>query len=151
MKYETRADLLIAVGESIKMQIAAGAIPKMKHRGNMAHIENIAFIAAPSEYELPLAVVEGKPVFIGDELYCKYPGCLTCTDTGVSKFKATEGDDYEFASWNPPKPKTVMVELLREDAEYIIKITKKRPTEKYVIDRVGAACRQALNEEGSEA
>ena len=65
------------------------------------------------EYEpvrKPLAYVEGKPVFVGDELY---------TEDG-RKFIAPIGNSFgEYMtfgaghkwSWNPPKPNTVMVEL----------------------------------------
>ena len=60
MKYESKADLLIATGESIKMQEAAGIIPILKYRGDVARIEKMSFIVPLSAYELPLTEVEGS-------------------------------------------------------------------------------------------
>lgn len=55
-----------------------------------------------------LGVVEGKPVFAGDTLY-------TC---GVP-YRFRDGDNVcDGFSWNLPKPKTILVELLVEDAEW---------------------------------
>jgi hypothetical protein len=107
-KFTSRADLLIAAGESIKMQEKAGIEPMCKLFGGKAQL--MSFRGAPSDYELPIAVVEGKPVFVGDELY---------TEDG-RKFIAPIGNSFgEYMtfgaghkwSWNPPKPRTVMVEL----------------------------------------
>jgi hypothetical protein len=68
------------------------------------------------EYRASLAEIEGRPVFEGDELYG--------TETG-EKFIASEylgglcnSYGLQKLSWNPPKPKTVTVELLREDVEF---------------------------------
>jgi hypothetical protein len=66
----------------------------------------------PGECELALTIVEGKPVFVGDELYSKINGWAYIINQ----------HNYDFAnySWNPPKPKTVLVELLVEDVEYYV-------------------------------
>lgn len=119
LKYTNRADLLIAAGESIKMQEKKLDInPICKCNGNLqtmaaSSFDNFGFMRA--DYEFPLAVVEGKPVFAGDKLY---------TSTGLEyiahksiAFNVSEGAISQLY-WNPPKPKTVMVELLREDAEF---------------------------------
>jgi hypothetical protein len=75
----------------------------------------INFDSSPDRYEACLAVVEGKPVFKGDELYYNRVKI-------IADIKEEFGDDlvYDKLTWNPPKPKTVMVELLVEDAQYII-------------------------------
>ena len=86
--------------------------------------------------ELALAIVEGKPVFDGDTLY---------TNTGNKFVVSKLAQHYQaFAnnySWNPPKPKTVMVELLVDDAEYYAGCTSY---ERYT--NLGNACRKALGE-----
>lgn len=60
-----------------------------------------------SKPKFALGVVEGKPVFEGDVLYCEGGSCKF-------QFGPIEGN----WSWTPPKPKTVMIELLREDVEH---------------------------------
>jgi hypothetical protein len=64
--------------------------------------------------ELALGIVEGKPVWEGDTLYDSETGAVTLSfDCG----HPCRGDGknigwaWERLSWNPPKPKTVMVEL----------------------------------------
>ena len=65
------------------------------------------------DYQLALAIVEGKPVFPGDEIWC-----LGATN-GWFKTTMTKALISENLSRNPPKPKTVTIELSREDAEQI--------------------------------
>jgi hypothetical protein len=118
MKYTSRADLLIAAGESIKMQEKAGIEPRFKYQGEIRYPHNQSFMENEHSYEFPLSVVEGKPAFVGDVLYDEQGRRWIADDenfaTGVDK---TLWYGYNKMSWNPPKPKTVMVELLREDAE----------------------------------
>ena len=71
-------------------------------------------------YEFALTIVEGKPVFNGDKLYDKNTGeARIINGTAIWRNNVPQ---YNWIaqnfSWNQPKPKTVMVELLREDAEY---------------------------------
>ena len=123
MKYTNRADLLIAAGESIKMQEKAGIEPVCKLGCTVDSIDNLVFDCGLENYEFPLAVVpdetgKGKPVFIGDELYCE----------GVErrvKFRAGDyiGDSSRW-SWNPPKPKTLLVELPWAIAEIYVESYK---------------------------
>lgn len=84
--------------------------------------------SSPQEWQFAIAEVEGKPVFIGDELYSTNTGrkfqvhstresrkeilLLECYDQGHNEFCVKQ------CSWNPPKPKTVMVEMRTEVAEY---------------------------------
>jgi len=78
------------------------------------------------DYEFALAIVEGKPVFKGDVLYHYLvpEGCriVSLNEKGLIAFsfenKINDFVFYKNLSWNKPKPKTVMVELLREDVEY---------------------------------
>ena len=67
------------------------------------------------DYQLALAIVEGKPVFEGENLYCHNGVPYTAKDGEQEHF-------YASLSWNPPKPKTVTVELSRDDAERIASI-----------------------------
>jgi hypothetical protein len=125
-QFTNRADLLIAAGESIRMQENAGIKPQCKYSGEIVRIGGTEeqegyypFALGYGEYEFPLAVVEGRPVFVGDELYCK-DGCKhKIIDVAEDGNLYAGGNDYftiGFMSWNPPKPKTVIVELLRDDA-----------------------------------
>ena len=96
--------------------------------------------------ELAFAIVEGKPVFKGDELWNVpnrfkftadyYEGGLLgsrkCNSEGQSVAWLTD------CSWNPPKPRTVMVELLVEDVEKLCGIFDSA--------NIGRACRKALGE-----
>ncbi|MDD1607120.1 MAG: hypothetical protein LUQ18_01200 [Methylococcaceae bacterium] len=64
-------------------------------------------------YEFAIAVVEGKPVFKGDIIYYIPNG----GEQLVGDYTSIEDGKW---SWTPPKSKTVMVELLREDAEWFV-------------------------------
>ena len=96
----------------------------------------------------PLCVVEGKPVFKGDKLYCKDGTYIVINDikndaliadcsNGLRNSEYTFG----FVSWNPPK-RTVMVEMLVEDAEYFTTTSVLSN----MTQRMNAACRKALEE-----
>lgn len=64
---------------------------------------------SPYGYELALGIIEGKPVWEGDELYY---GDKKTTAT------AAQGGHFTGWSWLPPKPKTAPVYLLVDDIEY---------------------------------
>lgn len=61
------------------------------------------FIEDPKEYSFPVAIVEGKPVFIGDELFNAFGEKMKVFD--VQDPKALS-ENY---SWSLPKPKTFML------------------------------------------
>lgn len=93
-----------------------------------------SFNTEPERYTFALAIVDDRPVFKNDYIYVGLCG---------DKYSANKELFYmyrgNFFSWNPPKPKTVMVELLREDAEEITKY----PT---AWKNIAEACKKALNE-----
>jgi len=145
MKYESRADLLIAAGQSLKIQEEANIEPKFKW-----DYTTPTEFTAPFEFlydfllndndilendiYFPVAVVEGKPVFINDELWdINHLGRKLIITNSYRNDKTW----IESTSWNPPKPKTVMVELSIADAKRLCNkcITK---------DSVADACRKAL-------
>ena len=135
MKYTSRAQLLRDAADSIEIQEKAGIEPMFKsvatgriHNFSLAQLTS----CDPNLFEFPIAVVEGKPVFVGDVLYCQ--GDKVIVNPNTCSFRHTNN-----WSWNPPKPKTVMVELLVEDADYW-------STCYAVNDRINAACRKALEE-----
>ena len=107
------------------------------------------------EIEFALAIVEGKPVFKGDELWSlpnnfKFIADHT-NDIGIwnkSLNGLSNGARFTECSWNPPKPRTVMVELLVEDAkEYARTNIEFEGSHSYgcLIGTV-KACRKALEE-----
>lgn len=151
MIYTNRAELLRAAADSIEMQEKHGIEPAFKFNHGREFGRVFCFNSLISDYEFPLAVVEGKPVFVGDELYgnescaiqnqrkviAKYfrNGCVVMENGGWYATKAI--------SWNPPKPKTVTVELLREDASHLAGVPY---TPSCNDSRIAEACRKALEE-----
>ena len=61
------------------------------------------FSMRPADYEFMVAILEDKPVFVGDKLYGKYSN----TFYTVSKEMIDRGEhdysDDNYWSWNPPK------------------------------------------------
>ena len=101
----------------------------------------------PSEWSFAIAEVEGKPVFPGDKLYddCNvrhtvpvvtgaYPGHEVMTFPSGHKW-----------TWQPKKPKTVMVEMLREDAEFFAD-NYRETFAQGGHGRIADACAKALKE-----
>lgn len=154
MKYTNRADLLIAAGESIKMQENAGIKPVCKYDGLVCSaitLEYNELARKNCSYEFPLAVVEGKAVFVGDELWCKISNHRfrvkgICNEKMSFEYATIYGDclvaSIDYVSWNPPKPKTVMVEHNEED---VIAWAKYYDDSFFGgIKRLGDDCRKAL-------
>lgn len=89
-----------------------------------------------NSYELALGIIEGKPVWRGDIYYHKTNKCLA----------RIAGEYAAECSWNPPKPKTVMVELPIEYAKACVAQSRVNvgticPD---VILEIAIACRKAL-------
>lgn len=120
--FETRAELLRAAADSIEMQEKAGIEPVCKCAGDTANIANMIFAYVSYGYEFPLAVVEGRPVWEGDELYAE--GSKETMVAGAGNALGWKHGcnicfvPLKHCSWNPPTPtpKTVMVELTVEQA-----------------------------------
>ena len=153
MKYTNRADLLIAAGESIKMQEKAYIEPVFKFDSEKRNICMYNFdYPERYDYEFPLAVVEGKPVFVGDELWNvpnNFKFEVSGADVLCDRIRILGGKLcawIEDASWNPPKPKTVMVELLREDAEFMVKAYGDMWSNGKTA-RIADCCRKALEKQ----
>lgn len=74
----------------------------------LKNISEVSFSNDPLFYGFAVAVVEGRAVFIGDVLY--FEG---------KKYAVLNTFHLPFreCSWNPPKPKTVMVEMLVDDVQ----------------------------------
>lgn len=68
MKYTSQAQLLRDAADSIEMQEKAGIVPVYKHLNKyVQEISCIDYSYLLDEREFPLVVVEGKPVFVGDD------------------------------------------------------------------------------------
>jgi len=114
MKYKgfnNRAELYRAAADSLEMQEKAGVEPLIKFDGIVSPLENCSFTGSLDRYEFPVGVVEGKHVWLGDALWCG----------GIQINVTDELFDVPRCelSWNPPKPKTVMVRLPVYVLEYI--------------------------------
>ncbi len=59
----------------------------------------------PCLYKFPVAYLENKPVFVGDKIYSKEFGNVFVID-GYDYNPNSVAQNY---SWNPPKPKTFML------------------------------------------
>lgn len=127
--FTTRAELLRAAADSIEMQEKTGE-PMYKDKGFLTQMRHASFWYNLRDYEFPLAVVEGKPVWEGDELWNKESG-----DSAL----AAPNSCWEKLSWNPPKPKTVMVELRVDAMQY-------QANTGLSSDLITEACRKALKE-----
>jgi hypothetical protein len=96
----------------------------IKHDGHV--MGSTPFFDSPASfYEFALAIVEGKPVFKGDVIYGRsgvrfiageIRDSYIC-ERGYSLRGSGVSQPPSECMWNPPKPKTVFVELLREDAK----------------------------------
>lgn len=118
----------------------------VKFDGNTTSRDSFPLFGAPETWSFAIAEVEGKPVFVGDELYSVINGNkYTATEAGWAFDNWTHGPcaSVENMSWNPPKPKTVMVEMLVEDAEYYAANESDRGQR---LDRHIAACKKALED-----
>ena len=110
----------------------------VKLDGKLLHRQSIfSFSDTSIDYEFALALIGNQPVFKGSVLYFNKTGMAT--QVGYHNYPLTD----EHYSWYPPKPKTVMVELLREDAEAIASLNAEGFSQ---AQRVEDACRKALSE-----
>ena len=137
--FSTRAEILRAAADSIEMQEKAGVAPYFRYENSewCIYVESALLFYNQSSIEFPLAVVEGKHVWEGDELWLLATGeKVTAGQYPISLILAT-------GSWNPPKPKTVMVELLVEDVENLANHCTRVGASS---ERVYQACRKALEE-----
>ena len=89
-----------------------------------------SFELEPEKYEFALAIVENMPVWEGNCLYSK--------TSGQSYFAQSNCRNFEDLTWSLPKPKTVKIELLREDAEDIARY--------YGLDRIKQIFIKALEQ-----
>lgn len=110
-----------------------------------------AFDGNIANYECALGIIEGKPVFKGNEIYHGHDKVRVVeaanTQFGIADQYRLSWIYIEDCSWNPPKPKTVMVELLRTDVEYYTNETWL-PEDEFAAmnERRENACRKALEE-----
>lgn len=111
MKCKTLADLYTEAARVAKMiegtSLTIGECVKVDNIMSGAKVYGKGvptFNSSPEHYDFALFLVEGKPVFEGDVLYSKII-CAAIAITNLWEFQ-----DHTL-SWNPPKPKTVMVEL----------------------------------------
>ena len=98
---------------------------------------------ADTEYRCSIGEVEGKPVFEGDVVYGLNGNRIIASEYGFTWDNNDAFVDWlKSLSWNPPKPKTVTVTLLREDAERISRWGTNILTESD--KRITDACKEAL-------
>lgn len=86
-----------------------------------------------SAYEFAIAIIERKPVFIGDTLYIdSMPVEIqgTCTDISGSSclligndIRGSSYHPYHVFTWNPPEPKTLMDIARGCGAPYVVSST----------------------------
>lgn len=108
------------------------------------------FNGEPAKWEFALAIVEGKPVFKGDDIWHEKYGQVKALEfKNHNLFAKKSESSYPICgclgnySWNPPKPKTITVELLRDDAEYLAGMKGFAPGATWT--RIEKAAREALD------
>jgi hypothetical protein len=121
----------------------------VKYKGYVASSWLPSFDDA-KDWQFAIAEVEGKPVFIGDELYginskkfiVKWSENFNIYGSYINGSSSAWCIDR--CSWNPPKPKTIMVEHLLEDVQEMARTKNTIPMS--VVDRLIADCAKALKE-----
>lgn len=124
---KTRADLFEAAAKMMRMCDEAGICNTYKVKGILCAGEwQMNLPINFNYYEFPIAIIEGRPVFVGDEVWFTgsdilSPMKIVVKEADSRNFLADSGVVYgrRSISWNPPKPKTVKIEIPIEDAEYL--------------------------------
>ena len=86
-----------------------------------------------------IAIIEDKPVFIGDRYYDRKGNKQVATTHDIQ----WSSDWWKDCSWNTPKPKTVPVEILVEDAEWVVKMYHSSYS---ALGTIARTCRKALED-----
>lgn len=152
MTYKTRQEVLRAAANWIDVCEAACVDAKYKFLGEIGRCYDTPFKGNPEGYEFPLALLEGKEVWVGSEPYGPDRRLFIVESTdGFNLYGHHVGAndtvcfDISLCSWTtPPKPVTVMVELAVDDAEKMSRDANERLAGTYAYDRVGLACKKAL-------
>lgn len=131
----TLKTLYLEAARVVELEEKSHGIYPIKYRGKFYNSEtllssHINWLPYIDEIKFALEVVEGKPVFVGDVLYTELHG---------SQVFVKERTICQGLVWNPPKPRTVMVELLCTDVEVL--------ADSHATGRISLACRQALERE----
>jgi hypothetical protein len=114
--------------------------------GNTFGSRSMPKFFSPEEWQFAIAEVEGKPVFIGDTASAPDGQLITLIGVGhdCRVIFTDRGSFYKNQiSLNPPKPKTVMVEMRREVAEFL---AREQPD--YLRDEIieaSKSCAKALS------
>lgn len=136
-----RAELYRKAADTIDMCAEHGIQTLVKLNERERDISILEFTGNPKEYEFPLAVIEGKLVWPDDIVYhsdgLRYLAKDVFNNPHVNLAP-------ECLSLSPPKPKTIMVELLVGDAQKMANAASERLSNDYAYDRVGLACKKAL-------
>lgn len=128
-QYKTKADLYRAWADVLDMCKGTKVHINDCWKCNGSSFGDVPYFDNyPETYSFAIGIVEDKPVFVGDVLYTK--------DGEAKNAVASPQTRWRDFSWNPPKPKTVMVELLVEDAEWL--------TSGRCDSTIAIACRKAL-------
>ena len=120
---EQQAELHEGWARTIRMCAKAGVKPCYKYKDILQPLYP-EFCGEFVYYEFPAAVVEGKCVFKLDVMYCGDTAFIVSgvrREASVFESLSPKPRYYliEHCSWNPPKPKTILVEHLLSDVEYI--------------------------------
>jgi hypothetical protein len=132
---QEQAALHRKAAETIEMCAPHGIEAYVKFKGHQHKVIEVFYQSRPAYYEFPLAVIEGQQVWADDWVYNKNELMVKAKEMVAQ---------YAPYTINPPKPKTVMVELLVEDARYIANTGA-------ISVQLHEACRKALDNIRGEA
>lgn len=73
----------------------------IKYMSNDWRMENRLDLDRQGDYDFAVAILEGKPVFVGDKFYSKKDGCAAC----ITRTILLPADMSHF-TWNKPEKRT---------------------------------------------
>lgn len=69
-----------------------------------------SFTDNPNKYKFAVAILEGKPVFVGDKLYGKNSGVFRTIDRKEVDSVDWDYSDPQYWSWQPPTKRTFLLD-----------------------------------------
>lgn len=138
------SEFFLEISRGFALAEKTGCNKVLKFSGEIIDIRSCSFSKEFREknyYEVALHVIDGRAAFIGDHVWHPSHDRPQVLVIPVTK-------NPELLSWNPPKPKTVMVELLIDDVNvYVNKEIEAFKDATARANRVRAAFAKALEDQ----
>ena len=115
-QFKNRQELLRAYADLLDRSEKAGIKPEWKWN-NWTRTDLMSTSEHIESYELPVAIVEGRHVWIGDELWSTQHGKMVTVVDGIKGFILLEKDDYATSyspntfTWTQPATKKNTIKI----------------------------------------